>query len=410
MPVAEEDDQTPEQGEGRAGSCPVCRSPDVRQFLERESVPAQQNVLMPDRPSALAVVRGGLRLAACGACGFVFNRAFEPEKISYGDSYDNNQSCSPAFAAHVAGLVRHLVEERGLRGARIVEVGCGDGSFLRQLVEAGAGNSGIGFDTSYKGPAEDLGGRVRFVREHFGPAHEGVAADAVVCRHVIEHVADPVALLRSIRHLLPAAGVFFETPDVEWILQRRAVWDFFYEHCSYFSAASLTTAFGAAGFRVECVRRVFEEQYLWIEAEPEPAPAARRPARDAGRVPALAAEFGEAERRLVGRWRALVGRLAAAGGVALWGAGAKGVTFANLVDPHRRLIDCVADIYPVKQGRYVPGTGHRIVAHAELARRGVRTVLLMNPNYYGEVAATLARARSGAELIDLMEWASEDSH
>ena len=410
MPVAEEDDQTPEQGMSRVGSCPVCQSSDVRQFFERDAVPVQQNVLMPDRQSALAVVRGGLRLAACGACGFVFNRAFEPEKISYGGSYDNNQSCSPAFASHVAGLVRHLVEERGLRGARIVEVGCGDGSFLRRLVEAGAGNSGVGFDTSYKGRADDLGGRARFVRGYFGPAHAGVAADAVVCRHVIEHVADPVALLRTIRRSLPGARAFFETPDVEWVLRRRAVWDFFYEHCSYFSADSLATAFGAAGFRVEQVRRVFEDQYLWIEAAPTPAPAAPDPARGGGHVAALAAEFGEAASRLVGRWRALVGRLAAAGGVALWGAGAKGVTFAGLVDPHRRLIDCVVDIYPVKQGMYVPGTGHRIVAHAELAPRRVRTVLLMNPNYYGEVAATLASAGLEAELIDLTEWSSEDSH
>lgn len=394
----------------RVDGCPICQSSDVRQFLGRDAVPVQQNVLMPDRASALAVVRGSLRLAACGDCGFVFNRAFEPEKISYGGSYDNNQSCSPAFAAHVAGLVRHLVEERGLRGARIVEVGCGDGSFLRRLVEAGAGNSGVGFDTSYKGPAEDLGGRVRFVRDYFGPAHEGVAADAVVCRHVVEHVADPVALLRSIRQLLPGARAFFETPDVEWILRRRAVWDFFYEHCSYFSAGSLATAFETAGFRVERVRRVFEDQYLWIEAEPAPTRAAQHPARDAGRVHALAAECGEAEGRLVGRWRALVRRLAAAGRVALWGAGAKGVTFANLVDPQRRLIDCVVDIYPGKQGMYVPGTGHRIVAHAELARRGVRTVLLMNPNYHGEVAATLASAGLEAELIDLTEWTSEDSH
>jgi len=382
----------------------------VRLFLERDAVPVQQNVLMPDRQSALDIAKGTLRLASCADCGFVFNSAFEPAKLSYGATYDNNQCCSPAFASHVSGLVRHLVTERGVRNTRIVEVGCGDGSFLKQLVEAGAGNVGVGFDTSYVGPAEDLGGRVRFVRDYFGPASAGVAADVVICRHVIEHVPDPVALLRSIRQFAPGARVFFETPDVEWILRGRALWDFFYEHCSYFSADSLGTAFETAGYRVGRVRRVFHDQYLWIEAEPAPASAPQPAARDAGRVPALAAEFGEAESRLVGGWRSLVERLAGAGGVALWGAGAKGVTFANLVDPDRRLVDCVVDIYPVKQGKYVPGTGHAITAYTSLPRRGVRTALLMNPNYYGEVAATLASARMEVELIDLTECASEDSH
>ena len=88
----------------RVECCPVCRSPDALWFLRRDSVPVQQNVLMPDLSSALAVARGSLHLAACRGCGFVFNGAFEPGKVAYGGSYDNNQNCSPAFAGHVSGL------------------------------------------------------------------------------------------------------------------------------------------------------------------------------------------------------------------------------------------------------------------------------------------------------------------
>jgi SAM-dependent methyltransferase len=373
-------------------------------------MPVGQNVLTPDLRSALEVARGSLHLSVCRGCGFVFNGAFEPEKVGYGGSYDNNQNCSPAFAEHVSGLVRHIVEGRGVRGARIVEVGCGDGTFLKGLVGADVGNTGVGFDLSYRGPAEDLGGRVRFVREQFGGESGVVGTDVVVCRHVIEHVPDPVALLRSVARAARGARVFFETPDVEWIIRRRAVWDIFYEHCSYFSADSLAAAFEAAGFRVVEIRRVFHGQYLWVEAEAAPDTRSRPPARSAGSLPALAEEFGAADRLLVSRWRSQVERLAAAGGVALWGAGAKGVTFANLIDPERRLVDCLVDIYPVKQGKYVPGTGHPIVAPAYLAGRNVRAVLLMNPNYYGEVAAALSALRNEAELIDLTEWAVEDNH
>jgi SAM-dependent methyltransferase len=402
------------QGAGRFMSrdegCPVCLSCDVLEFLRRDSVPVGQNVLTPDLRSAWGVTRGRLHLRVCRGCGFIFNGAFEPEKVAYGGSYDNNQNCSPAFSEHVTELVSHLVEDRGVRRARIVEVGCGDGSFLKRLVGADAGNTGVGFDLSYRGPAGDLGGRARFVREQFGPGSGAGAANAVVCRHVIEHVPDPVALLRSVARAAPGARAFFETPDVEWIIRRLAVWDFFYEHCSYFSAGSLATAFERAGFRVVELRRVFRGQYLWVEAEAARGAGCPPPARAAGSLPALAEEFGAADRLLVGRWRTQVERLAAAGGVALWGAGAKGVTFANLVDPDRRLIDCLVDIYPVKQGKYVPGTGHPIVAPAELAGHKARAVLLMNPNYYGEVAAALAASRIEAALIDLTEWAVEDSH
>ena len=68
-------------------------------------------------------------MVACDACGFVFNRAFDPALPCYGAGYDNAQRHSPAFATHLEALARHLVEERGVRGARIVEIGCGQGDF-----------------------------------------------------------------------------------------------------------------------------------------------------------------------------------------------------------------------------------------------------------------------------------------
>lgn len=50
----------------------------------------------------------------------------------------------------------------------------------------------------------------------------------------------------------------------------------------------------------------------------------------------------------------------------------------NLVDPNGTLIDCVVDINPRKQGHHLPGTGHPIVAPAELPLRGIQRAVLMN--------------------------------
>ena len=43
-----------------------------------------------------------------------------------------------------------------------------------------------------------------------------------------------------------------------------------------------------------------------------------------------------------------------------------------------------------KQGCYLPSTGIPIVAPAEAARRGVRTVIVVNPAYVGEVESLCA--------------------
>ncbi len=92
--------------------------------------------------------------------------------------------------------------------------------------------------------------------------------------------------------------------------------------------------------------------------------------------------------------------LRAKGGLALWGAGAKGATFASLLDPDCTLIDCVIDVNPNKQGRFLPGTGHPILPPSSLRDRDVCSIILMNPNYRAENQATLDALGLHTALID----------
>lgn len=389
--------------------CPLCGHAALLPFLQRAAVPVHQHLVLASPQAARSITRGVLDLAVCQHCGFVCNRAFDLGLLAYGEDYDNTQSCSAYFDAYLDDLVRHLVEERGLRNSTIVEIGCGKGQFLRKLISyPGANNRGFGFDPSYVGPDADLDGRLVFRRCYYDDQCTDVQADAVICRHVIEHVPQPLGLLQSVRAALaqaPQAKVFFETPCVDWILRHRVVWDFFYEHCSLFSAASLRTAFEQAGFAVNQVDTLFNGQYLWLEAQlaqpglPSTATATTARPQHSDTV-ALAIAYGQAEQQLRQDWAKRLSSLRTHGKIALWGAGAKGATLANLVDAAGSLIDCVVDVNPRKQGHYLPGTGHPIVAPAELPQRGVAQAILMNPNYRQENLQLLADAHIPLQLID----------
>ena len=384
--------------------CPVCESLRLSTFLQRSQVPVHQNLVVIDQQAARSVTQGELDLAVCEDCGFVFNRAFDLSRLAYGEDYDNTQSCSAYFDAYLDGLVKDLVERQGIRDCTIVEVGCGKGQFLKKLVNyPGANNRGFGFDPSYVGPDSDLDGRLIFQRCYYDDQCTDVAADVVVCRHVIEHVPEPLTLLRAVRAALagaPKARVFFETPCVEWILRHQVVWDFFYEHCSLFTAASLSIAFERTGFAIERVEHIFGGQYLWLEARVASVEA-KRPANI--ETAWLAQSYAANESTLMQKWLARLSALKSEGKVALWGAGAKGATFANLVDPACELIDCVVDLNPNKQGRYIPGTGHPIVHPADLPARDIRNAVLMNPNYREENLRLLADAGIELNLIDWSE-------
>jgi SAM-dependent methyltransferase len=375
--------------------CPVCGSTSVSIFLTRRQVPVHQNIVVKDREKAINISRGDLRLAVCAVCGFVFNRGFLPGQMRYGEDYDNSQTCSSVFDQYVTDLVHYLVSEKKVRNCRVLEIGCGKGLFLRRLVEMEeTGNTGIGFDPSYVGPLTDLVGRLKFEKRYYGSDCAGIPVDVVVCRHVLEHIPDPLHMLRTVRLALassPHARIFVETPCVEWILRNHVFWDFFYEHCSYFNADSLTTACTASGFKVEKINHLFGGQYLWLEATvADQAPAVIiNPDNPVGQ---LAYRYAGIVNNLQTAWQTKLKRLASLGKTAIWGAGAKGVTFANLIDPACRWFDCVVDLNPEKQGYYLPGTGHPIINFPDLGNRGIASAVLMNPNYREEVLALLKKA------------------
>jgi SAM-dependent methyltransferase len=380
--------------------CPVCDEKDVFPFLSRDDVPVHQNLLCESEASARAVNTGRLEMTVCATCSFVFNAAFDLSRLSYGEGYNNCQTHSPYFEAYVRDLTRGLVEESGVRNALIVEVGCGNGDFLRGLVNyPDSGNRGIGFDPAYTGAATELNGKLRFVKEYYGPEHASLAADVVVSRHVIEHVPQPIQLLQSLAKALSGssqAKVFFETPNVDWILSNQVVWDFFYEHCSLFNARSIAYAFERASFSPRETKLVFGEQYLWFEA----ALNGTKTAIAAGaHTVALAQAFGRNYEANMKRAKQTLEALARNGKVGLWGAGAKGTTFASIIDADKTLIDCLIDLNPDKQSKYVPGTGHAIVSPGEIDVRGVKHAILMNPNYAAECRALLASMKSDCELV-----------
>lgn len=388
-----------ERLEGRGLACPACDADGATVFLRRSGVPVHQNLLFSSPEAAREMERGSLRLACCGPCGFVFNADFDPAKLTYGTTYESAQTWSPTFRTHLDALAKELVSHHGLDSGYVVEVGCGAGGFLRLLAEApGSRLTGHGYDPAYRGPERDLDGRLRFTRAFF-QGDESASADAVISRHVIEHVQRPMDFLEAAARALapsPQGRLILETPCVEWIFRHGAVWDFFYEHCSYFSSGSLATACARAGLGQVDVRHEFEGQYLWAVAS-----AGEGDARPDAPTLSDAQRFGEAEQEGL---RAAARSLRAAadrGPTFLWGAGAKGVTFANLVDPDRELIAGVVDINPRKQGGFLPGTGHPILDPESLEEHAVATVALMNPNYRAEIEAALAQCRPVVTLMDI---------
>lgn len=372
--------------------CPICNSEEIESILNRNCVPVFQNFVVRDKQNAIDMNKGKIELVFCKKCSFVYNRAFDPDLLSYCDEYDNTQTCSPLFNEYVKNLIEYLDKTIDIKNKTIVEVGSGNGEFLKAIVKRGA-KAGYGYDPSYVGPETEYDGKVIFKKNYFDESCTNILADIVICRHVIEHIPNPLTLVKTIRKVLensPNAVVFFETPCIEWIFRNKIIYDIFYEHCSYFSVNSLKYLFESSGFDINVLEHQFGGQYLWLIAT----------VSSKSDFAILAKNYSNEVKRVKSDWQNRIMKYDSSEKVGIWGAGAKGVTFLNIIDPNREYIDCVIDLNPNKQGAYIPGTGHPIIDYRDIVDRGLTKIIVMNSNYFKEICNLVTNNNIDVEILN----------
>ena len=381
--------------------CVACGQAELVEFADLGEIPVLCGVHYATEAEALASPVGQMLLAYCPGCAYVRNVAFDPDKLIYDTTMDTNLHHSPAFQRFSTELVHGLVERYDLAGRTVLDIGCGQGEFLRELCHV-AGARGFGYDAMYSGPP-GLDSSGAFLTAGYAPLDDPDRLppfDFVTSRHWFEHIDDPYEFLVTLRARAgdrPVHG-YFEVPDACYDLS-TAGWEVIYPHVSYFDSSSLTRIFERAGWRVTAGGPLFRGMFRYVEVTTEPGPSLAADPVDRDRQLVAIQGFAARQRAELDRWRETVADLAAAGAEpALWGAGSRGVQFLTFADPRRRL-HAVVDVNPRKWGRFLPVTGHQVCDPQTL--RGARTsaVVITNPAYTDEIAKSLADLGLDARLL-----------
>ena len=383
--------------------CPACSSADLRIFHEQLSIPVNSCLLLDDANDARAFPRGDLVLAFCRTCGFVFNTVFDIGQSEYSSRYEETQGFSQRFRDFAQQLATIWVERHQLSGRSVLEIGCGKGEFLVEMMKAGAG-SGIGIDPSFR--ADRMEGeeaeRIEWIADFYGEKYSHLKADAVVCRHTLEHIAPVGEFVGMIRRTIGAddSVVLFELPDVARVLEDVAFWDIYYEHCSYFSLGSMARLFRANGFELTNLATAFDDQYLLLDCVPGAGTGPLLPGEDdLARLEAAVDHFEQEYPRAVQRLRDEIRSGADRGRRAvIWGAGSKGVSYLTTLGLQDE-IGYAVDINPYKHGMFMAGTGQEVVGPEFLREYGPDLVVAMNPIYLAEIRAELDRVGVDADLV-----------
>lgn len=189
-----------------------------------------------------------LRSELCRQCGFV-GYAPRPSEEDLDRKYQFLTALglpsplppdSPVELARGRRLFRTLHRKLPRRQCTLLDFGGGDGRLMRPFLDRGHHCAVVDYEPRTLPGIDRLGATLdEMPRErHF---------DAIVCSHVIEHVADPAGILTRLReHLHDDGTVFVEVPMEIW---RRAPLDVEpVTHVNFFTERSLEILLARCGF------------------------------------------------------------------------------------------------------------------------------------------------------------------
>ena len=165
-------------------------------------------------------------------------------------------SQEPCLRATFRRLLINL-DNRGLAGSQLLEVGCGHGYLLDEARPFFDRRFGTEFSPEIAAIARRTGAEV------FVGGVEQVPADlkfqCIVATQVIEHVYDPVSFVEQlVGHTLPGGHIVLATPDIGGVLRKimGRRWPSFKtpEHVVYFDFGTLSSLMRRAG--LDAVRRL----------------------------------------------------------------------------------------------------------------------------------------------------------
>ena len=232
--------------------CPVCGSEGAPRFEQRD---------------LLCGLGGVFGQRYCSDCGVYFLSPRVPENQIdgyYPESYaPYREDPHPRLIRKLAGALgltlrrRRIVErfvqggERFVPGGRILDVGCGNGSFLRSL--AGGRWVRYAMDTKWHGGPDCPGAFYEGRFDHQAPPLAGL--DAVPLWHVFEHLYHPERALQNAAAVLKPNGfLFLAIPDLQ-SLERRLFGKYWIgwdppRHVATYSRRGIETLLQREGFRL----------------------------------------------------------------------------------------------------------------------------------------------------------------
>jgi len=314
-----------------------------------------------------------LDLCQCMGCGLV---QFDCEPVDYYRDVIRAGGFSKTMVELRRYQYKHLIESYHLEGKKFIEVGCGQGEFLKVLSEFPVEVHGIEHDPHLVELARAQGLDVtQGFTETEDTRFAGGLYDVFLSFNFLEHQPDPSTMLQAIyRNLEDDAMGLITVPSFEYIMDHNSYYELIRDHLAYYTFETLTPLLERNGFQVEeC--EVINRDTLSVIVK-------KRPQMDTENLLECYVNLKremETYMKYLDAWDKKV---------AIWGASHQGFTLAattRLGEKARYIIDSA----PFKQGKFAPSSHLPIVGPDYFHEHPVDAILITAPGYTDEIAASI---------------------
>lgn len=357
-------------------------------------------------------------LHLCRNCTLV-SLSHDIDSSKYYDQYVTLSSYKRVpHAAYLLSLIDSFVSCGNNDSGCILEIGCNDGSFGASLQKLGkyvglepaqdacevASRAGINVINKYL--TEEVANELLLEHNSFR---------AIVCRHVLEHIAEPTSFIKTLSSLADDnTFLFIEVPDFDFQIE-YSDYSFWEEHLSYYDIFTLEMLFSSQGFSL------LHSQTFWFTGRSLLCVFKKKDVRGPLYLDANSKSdaiydlrhaflvernkhFLESLNSNCSAMRSQLQKLSRLSCLVLYGIGCRSMFLSQLLEL-KGLIAYAVDDSPSKQGAIVPGLDLPVLKLKDLPiedSKDYTFILGVNGESESAIVSRLSRLFPGSNIISML--------
>jgi SAM-dependent methyltransferase len=380
--------------------CRICKNKKLEKILDLGKMPLA-NAFLDKNQISQKEISYPLRVVWCESCGLIQIDEIVPPEVLF-KNYIYVSGTSEALRKHFEGLATEVVTNFKLNSeSLVIDIGSNDGTLLKEFKKHGLKVLGVEPAVNIAKIAEENG--IKTISNFFSVdiakkiVRENGKAEVITATNVVAHTNDLDGLLKGVSYLLKDDGVFvIEVPYLVDLLENVEFDTIYHEHLSYFAVRPLKKFFGEHDFKIINVERVKihggtirvfvskkKSRYnisknvnkLILLEKKKKMHEVTVYKNFAGQVKKLKKDLVSLLQRLKSENKKVIG----------YGAAAKGNTLLNYYHIGPELIEFIADLNPMKQNKFTPGTNIPVYSPEQIYEAKPDYMLILAWNFADEI-------------------------